>query len=324
MLSRNEWDPLLHVVVGRADHARVPQLDVSHRAVNYANLTDVSSIPVGPYPAQVIDEANQDLEGLVRVLKQMGIRVSRPSTDHVPNYYNYCPRDSVLVHDDLVLVTPQPIRCRRDEQLFLNHIWKDLPSHRYAESSCDFPDDFYNLGYPEMLALGETQPAFDAANALRANRDLFYLVSNTGNRAGAGLLQELLPDCRIWPMEGIYSFSHLDSTIALLREGLMVLNPERIQSRDQLPLPLQSWDVIWAPEPTDIGFWPGYDMASRWISMNLLSLSPDMVILEERQTALRRLLEKAGIECVMLPGRHQRTLSGGWHCVTLDLERDHR
>jgi hypothetical protein len=28
-----------------------------------------------------------------------------------------------------------------------------------------------------------------------------------------------------------------------------------------------------------------------------------------------------GIECAMLPGRQQRTLGGGFHCVTLDLLR---
>ena len=104
----------------------------------------------------------------------------------------------------------------------------------------------------------------------------------------------------------------------------MLLNPERIRSKDQLPRPLQSWDVIWAPEPEDIGFWPGYEMASRWISMNLLSVRPDLVILECHQNSLRRELERWGIDCVMLPGRHQRTLSGGWHCVTLDLQRQHK
>lgn len=324
MLSRNEWDPLQHVVVGRADHAQIPPLDISHRAVNYAAVTDTSTIPVGPYPNTVIEQANQDLEGLVSVLTDLGIRVSRPDINNQPAYYNYCPRDSVLVHNDLVLVAPQPIRCRRNEYRALSHIWPTLPAHRFVRAEHQHSDTFYNIGRPELLSLRETVPAFDAANILRADRDLFYLISNTGNQIGAVYLQEMLPDCRVWTMEGIYSYSHLDSTIALLREGLMLLNPERIHSKNQLPLPLQSWDVIWAPEPTDIGYWPGYEMASRWISMNLLSVRPDLVILESHQDALRRELDRWNIDSIMLPGRHQRTLSGGWHCVTLDLERDHR
>jgi len=36
---------------------------------------------------------------------------------------------------------------------------------------------------------------------------------------------------------------------------------------------------------------------------------------------LAKELEKHGIESAMLPIRHQRTLGGGFHCVTLDLER---
>jgi glycine amidinotransferase len=323
MLSCNEWDPLLHVIVGRADHARVPELDISHRAVNYANTTDISAVPVGAYPDTVIAQANEDLDGLVDILDLMGIKVSRPDSRHRPAYYNYCPRDSVLVHDDLVLAAPQPIRCRRSEHQAMQHIWPTLPAHRFVVADHYHPDDLYNLGHPELMAINDSVPAFDAANVLRANRDIFYLVSNTGNHAGMRYLQELLPNCRVWPIEGIYSYSHIDSTIALLREGLMLLNPERIKSKQQLPPPLQSWDVIWAPEPTDIGHWPGYEMASRWISMNLLSLAPDLVVLESHQHNLRRELEYWNINSIMLPGRHQRTLSGGWHCVTLDLERDH-
>jgi N-dimethylarginine dimethylaminohydrolase len=55
--------------------------------------------------------------------------------------------------------------------------------------------------------------------------------------------------------------------------------------------------------------------------MNLFSVSPDLVVLEQNQDPLRRELEKRGIDCAMLPMRHQRTLGGGFHCVTLDLER---
>jgi N-dimethylarginine dimethylaminohydrolase len=116
---------------------------------------------------------------------------------------------------------------------------------------------------------------------------------------------------------------HIDSTIALLREGLMLLNPSRIKSIEQLPKPLQSWDVIWAPEPVDIGHYPGYCGASPWLNINLFSVNPNLVALEEKQHNLRIELEKHGIDCAMLPGRHQRTLSGGFHCVTLDLIRDH-
>jgi N-dimethylarginine dimethylaminohydrolase len=178
------------------------------------------------------------------------------------------------------------------------------------------------IGNPNVLALHEHEPIFDAANILRCNDDLFYLVSNTGNKKGAEYLQEVVgPTKRVHTIENVYSYIHLDSTIALLREGLMLLNPSRINSVDKLPEVLRNWDIIWAPEPVDIGHYPGYCNASKWVSVNLLSVNPNLVVLEEHQVNLQIELEKHGINCAMLPMRHARTLGGTFHCVTLDLIR---
>jgi N-dimethylarginine dimethylaminohydrolase len=322
MLSKNEWDPLKTVIVGIADDAKIPQLDTSLRCVNYADLK--STIQVGNYPQQVIDEANEDLEKFVSFLQKEHIEVHRPDKKHVPNYYNYCPRDTVLVHDNLILSTPSPLRARQLEHISMIETLKKYGS--VLSKLCSGHENLYNkecLGNPDILSLNETEPSFDAANILRANDDLFYLVSNSGNKKGAEYLQELCPDKKVHTIEGVYSYMHLDSTIALLREGLMLLNPARIKSIDQLPKPLQSWDVIWAPEPVDIGHYPGYCNASTWVSINLFSVNPDLVVVEEHQNNLRKELEKYNIECAMLPMRHARTLGGCFHCVTLDLVRDH-
>ena len=115
---------------------------------------------------------------------------------------------------------------------------------------------------------------------------------------------------------------HIDSTVAFLREGLMLLNPTRIKDVEVLPEPFRSWDYIMCPEPTDIGYYGDYNNASIWINMNMLSISPTLVCLEENQHSLRKELEKYSIECAMLPTRHQRTLGGGFHCVTADTKRD--
>jgi glycine amidinotransferase/scyllo-inosamine-4-phosphate amidinotransferase 1 len=53
-----------------------------------------------------------------------------------------------------------------------------------------------------------------------------------------------------------------------------------------------------------------------------LSLAPDLVVVEESQRPLMRLLTRYGIESVPVRLRHMRTLGGGPHCVTLDLVRD--
>jgi glycine amidinotransferase len=214
-----------------------------------------------------------------------------------------------------------PLECRKDA-------WKSLldPLGTTIIVPCKHKEELYNencVGDKDTLALTEVTPAFDAANIIRANDDVLYLVSNSGNLAGAKILQEMLRGrAKVHLLQGVYSYMHIDTTIAFLREGLMLLNPERIKSVDVLPEPFRNWDVVWCPEPVDIGYYPGYNHASEWINMNLFSVSPNLVALEEHQEPTRKELEKHGIECAMLPMRHSRTLSGCFHCVTLDLERE--
>jgi N-dimethylarginine dimethylaminohydrolase len=319
MTTQNEWDQLTKVVVGVADYARVPEVDLSVRTINYADREDVSDVPVGLYPKQVIDEANEDLEVFVDFLKKEGVEVVRPERTPT-DYYNFCPRDVIFTHKDLTIATPMPLRCRKDA-------WKPLID--LLDTSiivpCNHQENLYNescVGDKDILALTESTPAFDAANILRANDDVLYLVSNSGNIAGANLLQEMLGSrAKVHLLQGVYSYMHIDTTVAFLREGLMLLNPERIKDVNVLPKPFQNWDVIWCPEPVDIGYFPGYNHASEWSNMNLFSINPNLIVLERNQDPTRKQLEKYGIECAMLPMRHGRTLSGFFHCVTLDLER---
>ena len=320
MKSQNEWGKLKKVIVGVADHARVPEMDLSVRTINYADREDVSDVPVGLYPQQVIDETNEDLEVFVKFLQGESVEVVRPYRTPT-DYYNFCPRDVVFTHKDLTVTTPMPLKCRRDA-------WEPLIDLLGTTIivPCKHQDDLYNencVGDKDTLALTEVTPAFDAANIIRANDDVLYLVSNSGNVAGANLLQEMLQDrAKVHLLQGVYSYMHIDTTIAFLREGLMLLNPERIKSVDVLPEPFQNWDVVWCPEPVDIGYYPGYNHASEWCNMNLFSINPNLVALEEHQEPTRKELEKHGVECAMLPMRHGRTLSGIFHCVTLDLERE--
>jgi N-dimethylarginine dimethylaminohydrolase len=60
---------------------------------------------------------------------------------------------------------------------------------------------------------------------------------------------------------------------------------------------------------------------SNWIDMNLLSISPNLVVVDQDQTALIRLLEKRGLDLIRLKLRHAKMLGGGFHCVTLDIRR---
>ena len=52
-----------------------------------------------------------------------------------------------------------------------------------------------------------------------------------------------------------------------------------------------------------------------------MSVNEKLVICDENQHELRKVLDQHGIESIGLPMRQARTLSGGFHCVTLDTKR---
>ena len=223
MISKNEWDPLKKVIVGVADNAKIPSIDISVRTVNYADRTDkeLQDIKSGLYPKQVISEANEDLDVLCQTLKKESVEVLRPDrTDCI--YYNYCPRDTVLHYKDISLASPMSLRVRKNEYKAFDQYLDNVRVVEY-----NHPDSLYNLeciGDKHKLALHETAPAFDAANVLRADEKLLYLVSNSGNIAGANLLKTIF-DVEVCLMQDVYSYMHIDSTIAFFRDGLLLINP---------------------------------------------------------------------------------------------------
>ena len=185
-------------------------------------------------------------------------------------------------------------------------------------------DELYDVDL-ERPTPREDEPAFDAANVLRFGEDLLYLVSATGNRRGGRWLQTILGDrFRVHFLEDVYYGSHIDSTFAALRPGLVLCNPARI-SNDTLPDFLRQWEVVMSPpmEMTD-RFDADYlskAIGSEWIDMNVFSISPEVVVVDSDQLGLIRLLESHGLTVVPLKLRHSKMLGGGFHCVTLDVRR---
>ena len=206
MYATNEWDKLTEVIVGTARGARVPDLDLSMRLVNYADVPDESTIKTGAYPDIVTQQADEDLEKFVGFLQGEGIRVLRPWNE--PNtpvaYYDYCPRDIVFLHGKHAIATPQPIRARAYNYHAIAHHLPDI-----IEAPRYYADDLYNtacLGDPDTLALTEVAPAFDAANCLKANDHILYLVSNSGNLRGCHQLQEILGNnVKVHPLHDVYA-----------------------------------------------------------------------------------------------------------------------
>ena len=75
--SWNEWDPLKHVILGRADGCCIPP---SEPAVD-GKVPEDSDMrgQFGVRPKETIDRANELLENFANLLKKRGIRVDRPT-----------------------------------------------------------------------------------------------------------------------------------------------------------------------------------------------------------------------------------------------------
>ncbi len=195
--------------------------------------------------------------------------------------------------------------------------WLSMPRPRLA-------DQLFGLDEDGLPVLREAEPAFDAANVLRIGKDLLYQVSRSGNEAGLRWLDStlrLLGDLRIHPLRDVYGYTHIDTTIVLLRPGLVMLNPERIP-QDRVPAIFKGWDILWCP-PLELRT-PAVvpNISSPWIAMNLLMVNPGLAIADAAQPGLLKALEKHGIEVIPRRLRHAQVLGGGFHCVTLDIVRD--
>lgn len=338
--THNHWDPLEEIIVGIADHARVPTVDRSTMSMSYTNYSIEQIKPLeGTYPNWLIEEANEDLRGLVTVLEQAGVKVHRPiPVDHsvefstpewkTTGWYTWCPRDLLLPLNNLMIETPSACRARYFETRAYRHIMMEAIADGVewiAAPKPILPDDGYQFedidGKPSLLNL---EPIFDAPNCVRLGKDILFQISNTGNLLGLQWLKNVLEyrGYRVHKAEHIYSFAHMDSTIIPLAPGKVLLNSKRVDNKN-CPDIFKKWDKIWFEDCVAQGnrLTRGIAPCSPYIGMNILSIDHHTVIVDEAQTFLIRELEKHGFVCVPIRFRHAMTLSGGLHCTTLDLRR---
>lgn len=300
--SYNEWDRLREVIVGRADFANWPSDDPVFSKESEKTSWTETPVPSGPVPQWIIDEANEDLQGLVDILETFGTRVHRPAQMNFQasgGMYSYCPRDRLLIAGD-VIVDPVMMYPCRDQEIFALDILS-VHEHKYVTMPRD-----RNL-------------VMDAANVCRMNDRWCFLESASGNRAAGEWLAEQFPDIDIYGCD-FYSGVHIDSTIVPLREGIVVVNGSRVNPTN-LPACFAGWEVITIDDVVAQDFYQ-YPYASKWIGLNMLSLDPQTVVVDAAQTEIITLLESKKFTVIPHTLRHSRTLGGGFHCVTLDTWRE--
>jgi scyllo-inosamine-4-phosphate amidinotransferase 1 len=301
--SYNEYSTLKRIVVGDATHANWPTQDPVFRSEAERTLWKDTPLPGGPVPEHIIHEANRDLQGLCNILTRHGVEVVRPSAFDFQAHngmYNYCPRDRFIVYGSTIIDPAMMYPCRDQEYQCYVDILED------ADRIVHMPRD---LGM-----------VLDAANVLRIDQHRWlFLESDSGNRAAYEWLCAQLPKVDI-ELCNFYSGVHIDSTVVVLRDGLVLLNGSRVNEFN-CPQVFHDWDKIYVDDVVPQEFYQ-YPYASKWIALNVLSIDSEIVIVDAAQTKLIQTLESHGLTVIPHTLRHSRTLGGGFHCVTLDLVRD--
>merc|ERR1719281_1671468 len=160
---------------------------------------------------------------------------------------------------------------------------------------------------------------------------IFVQKSMVTNDLGIKWLTCHFPELRVHPIHFPYDLypSHIDCTFVPLRppskdgggDGIALINPERppLQSEAQL-WRKNGWKLLNAPMPAQTDR-PPFSQSSYWLSMNLLSISPDKMVIEENEIPLYNLLLEHGFDPITVPMRHMYDYGGGIHCSTWDIKR---
>ncbi|MEV6652823.1 amidinotransferase [Streptomyces sp. NPDC051219] len=344
--SHNEWDPLEEIIVGRLDGATIP----SNHPVVACNVprgaARLQGLAAGfKYPRMLIEPAQHELDQFVTLLQSLGITVTRPdAVDHrqrfgTPDwssrgFCNSCPRDSMLVIGDEIIETPMAWPCRYFETHSYRTILKDYfrrgarwtaaPKPQLTDALFEADFRIPEVGEPMRYIVTEFEPVFDAADFVRAGRDLFVMRSNVTNQMGIDWLRRHLgPGYRIHEIESrCRTPMHIDTTFLLLSPGKVLINPEYIDV-NRLPDVLSSWDILIAPEPNPIDerLLKISSMCGKWLNMNILMIDEKRVIAERHHTDMLRALEEWGFEPIPCDLLHYAPFGGSFHCATLDIRR---
>lgn len=300
--TRNEYSTLRSVIVGSVDQFAWPTDDVAFDQSIFTSTYKGTFIS-GPPPAHVTQEAAEDLSELVDTLEREHIKVYRPKI--TGTHWAYSARDILLTVGNKVIQCPTPFSSRANELELYPFL---------QEVECEI----IKAPRPETLQ----DPIFDAANVLKLDDRLLYSLSHSANEAGADWLQQQVGtefEVVKWRVMD-YNITHIDSTLLSLNKDTVLVNSSRVKE-SQLPGFMHHYTKIWVDDIVPSGF-HHFPYASKWIGMNVLSLNPETIVVDEIQKDLIKKLEDHGFKVITASMKQSRTLGGGFHCVTCDLERE--
>ncbi|EDO35968.1 predicted protein [Nematostella vectensis] len=347
--SHNEWDLLEEVIVGNVEGATVPKFTPEVKAnTSHKNWKFFELYGGRPFPAEHLKKAATEIEEFCNILHHEGVTVRRPEpidfseVCKTPDFessglYSAMPRDILLVVGDEIIESPMAWRSRFFEYRAYRPLIKEYFRRGARWTTAPKPqmsDELYDLDYPirsvedrhKLSSEGkfvttEFEPCFDAADFMRAGRDIFVQRSQVTNYMGIEWMKRHLGNqYRIHTL----SFDdpnpmHIDATFNIIGPGLVLSNPDRPCHQIDM-FKKAGWTVVQPPEPLIPDSHPLW-MSSKWLSMNVLMLDPTRVVCDKNETTTIKMFEKLGITPIPVSIRFANSLGGGFHCWTCDVRR---
>ncbi len=351
--SWNDFDPLKHIIIGRADHCCIPAMEPALEA-KIDKSSDMWG-KWGPRTLDTVERANAELDYFAHVLESRGIRVDRPTplqwnqSAQTPDFSTKSlfgcmpPRDVLLTVGSEILSAAMMMRCRYWEYLAYHPLmlryfkedpffrWEQAPRPRLTNESYQL--DYFKDITPEILAeksrnldfiTTEHEPLFDAADVLRIGKDLFVQHGLTTNRRAGDWLQRHFRNHRVHMVNFPDDPNpiHIDATFVPLRPGLIINNPvRRLPDSQRRIFAANDWEIVDAALPMHDKP-PPLCYSSVWLSMNVLVLDHKTVCVEASETNQQEQLDTLGFEVIPIPFRNAYAFGGGLHCASADVFRE--
>lgn len=225
--SWNEWSTLKRVIIGRPEGTNVPAPEPAW----WYDLP-LGGYPLGsygPFPQEMVDAANEQMDYFVGQLEKRGVTVERITImDFMLNKPVSTPlwtqlnmhgvnnvRDVILVHGNYILEATTVRRSRWYEYLNFRPIFERYfkedpdvihfaapkpmltdesyePNYYYYFENVWTEDEKRKRLYEGRFQLTEKEPLFDAADIFRFGKDLFIQNSCVSNKAGCNWLKRMM------------------------------------------------------------------------------------------------------------------------------------
>jgi glycine amidinotransferase len=339
--SWNEWDTLREVWVGTLEHKNLTpasEAPVARKLKSYARYQWPLQNPLDDEAC--LAEAKQQLENYVKVIEGEGIVVKRPkpfptdeelktplwSIDRMSGFT--CPRDVFFVAGKQVIEAPMSARARYFENLG----WRDLLMSYYNSDprmrwSCApkpmlLETSYGSNGEPGRLTNDEI--FFDAADARRFGKDIFFQAHyGTANHLGREWVRRELQagglrvqDCEFES----FHYSHLDARLTPVDEGLAFYSSMDPPTKEiQALFKENEWNLVNADVRE--GCRCTSDQCAPGIHLNVLTIAPRVMIVEESEKKLIKLFQEEGCDVIAIPFSACYPFGGALNCFTLDIYR---